>query len=144
VGQAINAVTGTRRFGRLFFLPKNVLAFTLQPALPPGCCCATVRISLRSPTNDVATPPAFGPWQDGSLLSSLSTPFGQPQAPAPQIAIDTPHNQFVLVEKHFTSTAATVSQSNDPNDNPTKPVQTAGSEISRPVIPIAHPSAPVA
>jgi hypothetical protein len=25
LGQAINAVTGTRRFGLLFFLPKNVL-----------------------------------------------------------------------------------------------------------------------
>ena len=63
-GQAIDAVTGTRRLELcLSFL--RMLLFTLRPALRSGCSCcyATVRTLLHSPTSDAARPPAFSPWQ---------------------------------------------------------------------------------
>src|SRR5271169_6883036 len=67
LGQAINAVTETRLWAFVFSLPGTVLNFVLPfcftrlPSLSFGCCCATVRRLLRSPTGDAATPPAFWP-----------------------------------------------------------------------------------
>ena len=61
VGQAINAVTGTRRFGFCLSLSKNVFKLLLRS--PLGCCCARGRTPLRSPTSDAATRRAFWPWQ---------------------------------------------------------------------------------
>ena len=75
LGQAINAVTGTRLWALSFSLPGTVLIFvfvfrsTRLPPLSFGCCCAMVRTLLRSPTDDAATPPAFSP-SPRSLASS--------------------------------------------------------------------------
>lgn len=94
--------------------------------------------------------------QRGRALASVTAQFTvgpsldrRPDLPIQMVSAITcfrhsPHNQVLLIEKHFTSTAATVSQSKDPNDNPTKLIRSARSEISSPVIPIAHPNDPVA
>src|SRR5579864_3478642 len=68
LGQAINAVTGTRLWLFDFPLPGTVLiciafCLTQRPQLSFGCCCATVHRLLRSPRGDAATPPACGRWQ---------------------------------------------------------------------------------
>ena len=60
----LDAVTGTRLWAFVFSLPGTILICLLFTRLPPpsfGCCCATVRTLLRSPTGDAATPPAFLP-----------------------------------------------------------------------------------
>ena len=62
LGQAINAVTGTRRLS-FVFLFSSMFLITLLPASSPGCCSATARTLLRLPTADAATRPAFAPWQ---------------------------------------------------------------------------------
>ena len=65
VGQAINAVTGTRLWAFVFSLPgtRSILflpfGFTRLRPRSFGCCCAMVRTLLRSPTGDAVTPPAF-------------------------------------------------------------------------------------
>ena len=63
VGQAFDAVTGTRRVSFVFsFLGGFV--FVMRPPVMPGFgCYATVRRLLRSPTDDAATPPACVPWR---------------------------------------------------------------------------------
>jgi hypothetical protein len=69
LGQAINVVTGTRLWAFVFSLSGTVLIFACLPCfrrLRPrsfGCCCATVRTLLRSPTDDAAAPPAFLRWR---------------------------------------------------------------------------------
>jgi len=60
LGQAINAVTGTRLGASSFFLLRR--SFKLPPKACFGGGCATVRTLLRLPTGDAATLPAFGPW----------------------------------------------------------------------------------
>jgi len=62
LGQAINAVTGTRLW-LLFFSSswERFRFFTQLPPLSLGCCCAMVCRLLRSPTGDAATRPAFWP-----------------------------------------------------------------------------------
>jgi hypothetical protein len=56
-------------FGFVFSLPGTALTFVLffgSTRLPPlsfGCCCATVRTLLRSPTGDAAAPRAFLQWR---------------------------------------------------------------------------------
>ena len=62
LGQAINAVTGTRRLS-FVFLFSSMFLITLLPASSPGCCSATAHTLLRLPTADAATRPAFAPWQ---------------------------------------------------------------------------------
>jgi len=49
LGQAINAVTGTRRLEPCCFLPQNVLGLTPRPSVLLACGCATVRTLRRSP-----------------------------------------------------------------------------------------------
>jgi hypothetical protein len=61
LGQAINAVTGTRRLGLRFSFPG--MFFKLLPASPSGRCSAMVRTLLRLPTNDVARPQVYEPPQ---------------------------------------------------------------------------------
>jgi hypothetical protein len=82
LGQAINAVTGTRLWAFDFSLPGTVLTFVLSfcsTQLPPlsfGCCCAMVGTPLRSPTSDAAAPPAFLRWRRwlaSSRICALST-----------------------------------------------------------------------
>ena len=86
LGQAINAVTGTRLW-LLFFLPKNVLTlfclfvFTRLPPRSSGCSCAAVRTLLRSPTDDAATPPAF--WRSLRWLASSRFFHRAPPVSAP-------------------------------------------------------------
>src|SRR6266850_6737982 len=69
LGQAINAVTGTRLWAFVFSLPGNDFDFVLPfcfTRLPPrsfGCCCGTVRTLLRLPTGDAAALRAFLRWQ---------------------------------------------------------------------------------
>src|SRR5215469_11579616 len=58
LGQAINAVTGTRLW-LLSFFSWNRFVFTQPPQRSPGGCCATGRTLLHSPTSDAVTPPAF-------------------------------------------------------------------------------------
>src|SRR5438132_7046102 len=68
LGQAINAVTGTRLWAFVFSLPGTILTFVfvvLFTRLPPrslGCCRGAVRTLLRLPTDDAATPLAFSRW----------------------------------------------------------------------------------
>ncbi len=57
LGQAINAVTGTRPCFCLLPSWKGFV-FTRLRLLSLGCCCATVRMLVRSLTSDAATPPA--------------------------------------------------------------------------------------
>ena len=52
LGQAINAVNGTRRWGAV--LRINESETMRLPAIAPVCCCAVVRKPLRSPTSDAA------------------------------------------------------------------------------------------
>src|SRR5580704_6021962 len=74
VGQAINAVTGTRLWAFVFSLPGNGFDFVLpfcftqlpQPSF--DCCCVTVRTLLRSPIGDAAAPPTF--WRSPRWLAS--------------------------------------------------------------------------
>src|SRR5579864_1288703 len=49
-----------------FVLP---FSFTRLPLRSFGCCCATVRRLLHSPTGDAATPPAFSRWQRSPVSS---------------------------------------------------------------------------
>ena len=63
LGQAINAVTGTRRLGFLASPSQECFDFMLPPASPPGGYCAAVRTLLRLPTSDAVTPPTFWRWQ---------------------------------------------------------------------------------
>ena len=63
LGQAINAVTGTRLWAFAFPFTEEVFDFRLRPALLSGRCCAKVRKLLRLPINDAATPPAFLRWR---------------------------------------------------------------------------------
>src|ERR1035438_3746583 len=71
-------LTQSPELGFVFSLPGTVLTFVLvccSTRLTPlsfGCCCATVRTLLRSPTDDAAAPPAFSPSQR-SLVSSRSS-----------------------------------------------------------------------
>jgi len=65
----VNRGPGVRRSHRnsamafIFFLPGTVLILFCclfrRRQRELGCCCATVRTLLRSPTSDAATPPAF-------------------------------------------------------------------------------------
>src|SRR3954469_10312693 len=52
LGQAINAVTGTRRLGFLASPSQECFDFMLPPASLPGGYCAAVRTLLRLPTSD--------------------------------------------------------------------------------------------
>src|ERR1035441_6547809 len=54
VGQAIDAVTGTRLW---------VFDFMRRSATLSGCCCATVRKLLHLPTSDAAKPLTSSPLQ---------------------------------------------------------------------------------
>jgi hypothetical protein len=63
LGQAINAVTGTRRLGFLASPSQECFDFMLPPASLPGGYCAAVRTLLRLPTSDAVTPPTFWRWQ---------------------------------------------------------------------------------
>ena len=62
LGQAIDAVTGTRLWA-LAFPFFEWFGFMPPPASISVCSCATVRTPLRSPTSDAATPRAFSPWR---------------------------------------------------------------------------------
>jgi hypothetical protein len=90
-GQAINAVTGTRLWALSFclFLPGTILilfllyCFTRLRPRSFGCCCATVRTLLRSPTDDAATPPAFSQslrWLASSRSFHRAPPASVPSA----------------------------------------------------------------
>jgi hypothetical protein len=57
LGQAIDAVTGTRRWGAV--LPTQPIRTMRLPAVASLGCCAVVRRPLRSPTSDAARPRAF-------------------------------------------------------------------------------------
>src|SRR5437660_5342599 len=58
LGQAINAVTGTRRLG--FVLPIG--STTRLPVAWPDCYCAAVHKPTPLPTGHAATPPTFERW----------------------------------------------------------------------------------
>src|SRR5438445_9740803 len=58
LGQAINAVTGTRRLG--FVLPIG--STTRLPVAWPDCYCAAVHKPPHLPTGDAATPLTFERW----------------------------------------------------------------------------------
>src|SRR5258705_7550097 len=62
LGQAINAVTGTRRLS-FVFLFSSMFLITLLPASSPGCCSARARTLLRSPIDDAARRLTSAPWQ---------------------------------------------------------------------------------
>src|ERR1039458_2375118 len=70
LGQAINAVTGTRLWAFAFPF-EECFDFMQLPVPRSACCCATVRRLLRLPTSDAARPLAFSPWQS-PLFSSRS------------------------------------------------------------------------
>ena len=59
MGQAINAVTGTRASWLLTFLSQEDFCFRLRSAVRWAGGCAAVRILLRSPTGDAATSASF-------------------------------------------------------------------------------------
>src|SRR5438105_13342609 len=59
LGQAISAVTGTRRFELGVSFPRKFVK--LLPAWSSDSCCARARTLLRSPTNDVVESRAFEP-----------------------------------------------------------------------------------
>ena len=83
LGQAINAVTGTRLWACLFSLPGTVLPFTQLRLLWWSCYCAVVRILLRSPTGDATTPPAFSRsprWLASSRFLRHARPASGPSA----------------------------------------------------------------
>src|SRR5579862_1697782 len=88
LGQAINAVTGTRLWAFDFSLPGTVLTFVLSfcsTQLPPlsfGCCCAMVGTPLRSPTSDAAAPPAFLRWRRWLASSRFSRRVGPASVPS--------------------------------------------------------------
>ena len=83
VGQAVDAVTGTRLWAFVFH-SKNGFDFMPLPATLPGCCCATVRRLLRLPTTDAARLPAFVPSQ--SPLASSHSSHHAPPVLAPSAA----------------------------------------------------------
>src|SRR6266550_5277091 len=76
VGQAINAVTGTRLVD-LVFPFSECFDFMPPPASLSGCYCARVRRLLRSPTNDVARLLTFSPSQS-RLVSFRSFRHARP------------------------------------------------------------------
>src|SRR6202140_1969176 len=90
LGQAINAVTGTRLWAFCLFSSWNGFDFCFvfrSRRLPPrsfGCYCAMVRRLLRSPIGDAAAPPAFLRWRR-SLASSRSSRRVR-QASVPSVA----------------------------------------------------------
>ncbi len=81
-------------FGFCLFSSWNGFAFGLALFVftrlrPPsfGCCCATVRTLLRSPTSDAAAPPAFLQWRR-SPASSRFFPHARPlSGPSAGVAV---------------------------------------------------------
>jgi hypothetical protein len=75
LGQAINAVTGTRLWASVFSLPGTILTlfclfvFTRLLRRWFAGYCAAVRTPPRSPTDDATTPPAFSRWQRSPVSS---------------------------------------------------------------------------
>src|SRR5689334_3730244 len=68
VGQAINAVTGTRLWLLSFLFLERFWCFFIcvvrrLPQLSFRCCCVAARTLLRLPIGDAITPPAFSPSQ---------------------------------------------------------------------------------
>ena len=63
LGQAINAVTGTRLWAFVFFSSGNGFVFRRLRPRSFGCRCAKVRTLLRSPTGDAVRSPTFWPWR---------------------------------------------------------------------------------
>ncbi len=100
VGQALDAVTGTRRLGFCFFLPKKILTL----------CCRRhrCRVAVAQRFVHLSTHPQ--PMQQdrqlacrgnhGSLLPILPAPLGQFQAPPSQIAVRSKRAQNVVRTLH--------------------------------------------
>ena len=94
LGQAINAVTGTRLWAFVFSLPGTILIFVLSFVL---CRCrqcgsaAVVQRCVRFPAHPQVMQQhrqlSCG-GDDRSLLPALPAAFGQPQSPASQITVD--------------------------------------------------------
>src|ERR1700751_377129 len=102
VGQAINAVTGTRLWASVFSLPGTILTlfclFVFRRLLRRSFAgyCAAVRKPLRSPTDDATTPPAFSRLQRSPVSSRCSASL----APAPEITAHPKWPQNMLRTLH--------------------------------------------
>src|SRR5207247_335903 len=77
-GQAINAVTGTRRLG--FVLPIG--STTRLPVAWPDCYCAAVHKPPHLPTGDAATPLTFERWPRWLVSFRFSLPARPTSGPS--------------------------------------------------------------
>ena len=106
LGQAIDAVTGTRLWAFVFSLPGTVLTFVLSFVLR-GCrhCRSAaivqrfVRFSAHPQVMQQHRQLSCG-GDDRSLLPALPAAFGQPQSPASQVTVDAEWSQDVLRSLH--------------------------------------------
>ena len=83
LGQAINAVIGTRLWLFVFPFLERFCFLTRPLLLSFRGCCAAVRKHLRSPTGDAATPPAFSRsqrWLVSCRFSHHARPASGPSA----------------------------------------------------------------
>ena len=100
VGQAINAVTGTRLWLLMFSFPREVL---LYAAVLQRCPASVVQRFVHFSAHPQVMQQhcqLSRRGDDGSLLSALSAPFGQLQTPASQVAVETERSQNVLRSLH--------------------------------------------